>query len=44
MHKRFFIILFALALSITAAAQETIFPAKFKAPAEFNIGKVISLY
>ena len=32
--------LFALMLSITAAAQETIFPAKFTAPAEFNTGTV----
>ena len=32
--------LFALVLSITAAAQETIFPAKFTAPAEYNTGKV----
>ena len=29
-----------LVLSITAAAQETIFPAKFTAPAEYNTGKV----
>ena len=40
MSKRRIIILFALVLSITAAAQETIFPAKFTAPAEFNTGKV----
>ena len=40
MNKRRIIILFALVLSITAAAQETIFPAKFSAPAEFNTGKV----
>ena len=32
--------LFALVLSITAVAQETIFPAKFTAPAEYNTGKV----
>jgi quercetin dioxygenase-like cupin family protein/quinol monooxygenase YgiN len=34
------IILFALALSFTAVAQETIFPVKFTAPAEYNTGKV----
>ena len=32
--------LFVLVLSITAIAQETIFPAKFTAPVEFNTGKV----
>ena len=32
--------LFAFVLSMTAAAQETIFPAKSTAPAEFNTGKV----
>ena len=32
--------LFALALSFTAVAQETIFPAKFTAPAEYNTGKI----
>ena len=40
MKKRDIIILFALVLSITAAAQETIFPAKFTAPAEYNTGTV----
>ena len=40
MSKRRIVILFALVLSITAAAQETIFPANFTAPAEFNTGKV----
>jgi quercetin dioxygenase-like cupin family protein/quinol monooxygenase YgiN len=34
------IILFALVISIMATAQETIFPAKFTAPAEYNTGKV----
>ena len=40
MDKRRIYILFALVLSITAAAQETIFPTQFKAPAEFNTGDV----
>ena len=40
MKKREIIILSSLVLSITAAAQETIFPAKFTAPAEYNTGKV----
>ena len=40
MKMRKIIILFALVLSITAVAQETIFPAKFSAPAEYNTGKV----
>ena len=40
MKKREITMLFALMLSITAAAQETIFPAKFTAPAEFNTGTV----
>ena len=40
MDKRSIIILFALVLSITAAAQETIFPTQFKAPSEFNTGNV----
>lgn len=34
------LMLFALVLSVTAVAQETIFPAEFPAPAEFNTGKV----
>ena len=34
------VILFTFVLSITAVAQETIFPAKFTAPAEFNTGTV----
>jgi quinol monooxygenase YgiN len=37
MKKNLFLILFALVLSITAAAQETIFPTQFKAPSECNI-------
>ena len=40
MKQKFFLMLFALALSVTAVAQETIFPAKFTAPTEFNTGKV----
>ncbi len=40
MKKNLFLILFTLVLSITAAAQETIFPTQFKAPAEFNTGDV----
>ena len=40
MKKKLFFMLFALVLSVTAVAQETIFPAKFTAPAEFNSGKV----
>ena len=40
MNMRKMIMLFALALSFTAVAQETIFPAKFTAPAEYNTGKV----
>ena len=40
MNMRKIIMLFALALSFTAVAQETIFPAKFTAPAEYNTGKV----
>ena len=39
MKQKFFLMLFALVLSITAVAQETIFPAKFTASAEFNTGK-----
>jgi len=39
MKQKFFLMLFALVLSITAVAQETIFPAKFTAPAEFNTGE-----
>ena len=37
MKKNLFLILFALVLSITVAAQETIFPTQFKAPSELNI-------
>ena len=40
MKKNLFLLLFTLVLSITAAAQETIFPTQFKAPAEFNTGDV----
>jgi len=40
MKQKFFLMLFALALSVTAVAQKTIFPTKFTAPAEFNTGKV----
>jgi len=40
MKQKFFLMLFALMLSITAVAQETIFPTKFTAPTEFNTGKV----
>ena len=40
MKQKLFLMLFALMLSITAMAQETIFPTKFTAPAEFNTGKV----
>ncbi len=40
MKKNLFLILFTLVLPITAAAQETIFPTQFKAPAEFNTGDV----
>ena len=40
MKQKLFLMLFALVLSITAVAQETIFPTKFTAPAEFNTGKV----
>ena len=40
MKQKFFLMLFALVLSVTAMAQETIFPTKFTAPAEFNTGKV----
>ena len=40
MKQKFFLMLFALALSVTAVAQETIFPTKLTAPAEFNTGKV----
>ena len=40
MNMRKIIILFALALSFTAVAQETLFPVKFTAPAEYNTGKV----
>jgi len=40
MKQTFFLMLLALALSVTAVAQETIFPTKFMAPAEFNTGKV----
>ena len=40
LNKKLFLMLFALSLSITAVAQETIFPAKLTAPAEFNTGKV----
>ena len=40
MNMRKIIMLFALALSFTAVAQETIFPAKFTAPAEYNTGKI----
>lgn len=40
MKQKLFLMLFALVLSITAVAQETIFPAKLMAPAEFNTGKV----
>ena len=36
MKKNLFLILFALVLSITAAAQETIFPTQFKATSELN--------
>ena len=39
MKQKFFLMLFALVLSITAVAQETIFPAKFTAPVEFNTGE-----
>ena len=40
MKQKFFLMLFALMLSITAVAQETIFPTKFTAPTEFNTGKM----
>ena len=40
MKQKFFLMLFVLSLSITTVAQETIFPTKFTAPAEFNTGKV----
>lgn len=40
MKQKLFLMLFALVLSITAVAQETIFPAKLMAPVEFNRGKV----
>lgn len=40
MRQKPFLMLFALVLSVTAVAQETIFPAKFTAPFEFNTGKV----
>ena len=40
MKKRGIIMLFALVLSITAVAQETVFPAKFTASADYNTGKV----
>ncbi len=40
MDKRSVIILLVFVFSMTAAAQETIFPAKSTAPAEFNTGKV----
>ena len=40
MKQKLFLMLFALVLSATAVAQETIFPTKFTAPAEFNTGKV----
>ena len=40
MNKRSIITLFTLVLSMMATAQETIFPTKFTAPAEFNTGKV----
>ena len=36
MKKNLFLILFALVLSITAAAQETVFPTQFKATSELN--------
>jgi len=39
-YGKFFLMLFVLSLSITTVAQETIFPTKFTAPAEFNTGKV----
>ena len=40
MKRKLSLFLFALTLSMTAAAQETIFPTRFLAPAEFNTGKV----
>ena len=40
MKQKLFLMLLTLAISITVAAQETIFPAQFTAPAEFNTGKV----
>ena len=40
MKQKLFLILFANVLSLTAIAQETIFPTKFTAPTEFNTGKV----
>ena len=40
MKQKFYLMLFALVLSVTAMAQETIFPTEFTAPAEFNTGKV----
>ena len=43
MNKRNIIILFALVLSIMAAAQETIFPTQFKAPAEcLTVSDIVS--
>ena len=40
MKHKLILMLLALLLSISAMAQETIFPAKLTAPAEFNTGKV----
>ena len=40
MKQKFFLMFFVLTLSFTTVAQETIFPTKFTATAEFNTGKV----
>ena len=40
MKQKLFLMVFAHLLSLTMAAQETIFPANMSAPAEFNTGKV----
>ena len=40
MMRKLLITVAMLVLSITAVAQESIFPAKFTAPAEYNTGKV----
>ena len=40
MKQKLFLMFFSFVFSVSAVAQETVFPVKFMAPAEFNTGKV----